>query len=183
MSATPAAPVIRMPAGDASGDARELLSVLGDLQGLLQQLVDTAERKLQAMREGQPTELTDCTRRELDLLQAVHKAEQRRNATLARLAQGLQCPELRTGTLSMTAEVLPEPQRSQLRARIAGLRQTASDLRQKNQLASEVARRLQVHLRSVFSELARTQQENVVYGPKGQQWTGGGSRLIVDAMG
>jgi hypothetical protein len=84
--------------------------------------------------------------------------------------------------LSEIAEKLPEPHSSRLRAKTAGLRQTAEELRRENRVAAEVAQHLHKHIRAVFEDIARVNQESVVYGPSGkhEQRT---NKTWVDAVG
>jgi flagellar biosynthesis/type III secretory pathway chaperone len=167
---------------EAEPAARALLAALGTLHGLLKQLVEVAGQKLTALRRADSPGLNECTKRELALLQQVYQAEQERNATVARLAQALQCPELRAGPLRLLVARVAEPLHSHLQAKMAGLREVAAALRQKNEVAGRVAHDLQVHIRGIFAELAKAQQETVGYGPAGQQ-RATAARVMVDALG
>jgi flagellar biosynthesis/type III secretory pathway chaperone len=146
----------------------ELLEALGALQGLLQRLADLAGRKLEAMRRADAGELQSCTAMEHRLLADVARGQQERDAILARLAQALHSPQPTTASLAEYARRLPEPFSSYIAARNGALREIARALQQKNRLAASVARSLHAHVRSIFAELARANQESVVYGPDGQ---------------
>ncbi len=147
---------------------RDLLATVIALHELLKQLLELAARKLSAMRVADTETLQHCAADEGAVLQTVFERERERDAALARLAQGLHWSEAVPPRLSEIAERLPEPLSSRLRAKIAGLRQTAHELRQKNQLAAAVARNLHKHLRAVFEDVAQVNQESVVYGPSGK---------------
>ena len=167
---------------DAETASHVLLAALGTLHGLLKELVEVAGQKLTALRRADSPGLNDCTKRELTLLQQVYRAEQERSAAVARLAQALLCPELRTGPLRLLVARVTEPLHSQLQAKMVGLREVAAALRRKNEVAGRVAHDLQAHIRGIFAELAKAQQETVGYGPAGQQ-RATAARVMVDALG
>jgi len=147
---------------------RDLLGTVTSLHELLKQLLQLAGKKLAAMRAADADALQQCAADEAAVLQALFEREKQRDALLARLAQSLQWREAGHPRLSAFAERLPEPFSSRLQAKIAGLRQTAQELRQKNQLAATVARNLHKHIRTVFEDVAKVNQESVVYGPSGK---------------
>lgn len=146
----------------------ELLATLTSLHEMLRQLLELAGRKLAAMRAADTEALRQCAADEGGILRALFEREKQRDAVLARLAQSVQWHEARHARLSEIAERLPEPFSSRLRAKTAGLRRTADELRQKNQLAATVARNLHKHLCAVFDDVANVNQESVVYGPNGR---------------
>lgn len=171
------------PHGDTRLTGRALLECLQSLHESLQLLSDIADAKLLAMRQADPPGLHACAEREGKVLQQVGQLEQQRGALLARLAQLVQVKDLRRKPLSEIAELLPEPECSALRARTAGLRHISQQLQHKNQLAAEVARQLQSHIRAIFNDLAENAQERVVYGSNGQMNGHNKPRLMVDALG
>jgi len=170
--ATAAATAVAEPAGAQAPTLDEqvgdLLAVLSTLHQLLKRLLQLARAKLDAMRRADALALQRCAAEECGLLERVFAHEVRRNAALARLAQTLHWDDAPRARLSEIAQRLPEPFSSRLRARTAGLRRTANDLRQKNRLAADVARHLHDHIRAVFDDVARVNQESVVYGPSGK---------------
>jgi len=176
---------------EAEGLARELLVGLGDVQQILNQLLEAAGHKLAAMRRADAAALHECAAREDRLLRALFAREKQRAAVLAQLAQSLPCPQEGRVRISDVTQWLDEPLASQIRARVAGLRHTAAALHEKNRLAATVARNLHEHIRAVFRELAHGGQESGVYGPNGKHdggETGAGSAnwrrgLVVDAVG
>lgn len=163
-------------------EARALGEALSELQPALRRLIDLSRVKLEALRKADATALVRCAREEGELLQTVQLIERRRRAVLARLAQQLQWPSAVSAPLSHLAERLPEPISSVIRARITPLRDLASTLEKTNRLAASVARNLHQHLRALFAEVARANQETVVYGPLGQLETRT-TRAWVDAVG
>lgn len=171
------------PARQVAAGTEQLLACLTELQTQLSALATLADDKLQAMRQADTAALNGCTRREAELLQAVYRAEQTRHATLAQLAQSLQCPELAQAGLSALAEVLPPPLAARVQAENAGLRQVALELERKNELATRVAQELQRHVRGVFAEIAKRGQETAVYGRAGRPARRQGARMLLDAMG
>jgi flagellar biosynthesis/type III secretory pathway chaperone len=146
----------------------EVLDTLATLQGLLQRLTELASRKLDAMRRADTGDLQSCTAMEHRLLADVSAARKEREAIVARLAQTLHWPEAVTAPLGEVADRLPEPFSSYIRAKNRALREVADTLQQKNRLAAVVARNLHTHVRSIFAELAKANQECVLYGPSGQ---------------
>jgi flagellar biosynthesis/type III secretory pathway chaperone len=146
----------------------ELLGALGALQALLQRLTDLASQKLDTMRHADAGGLQSCTAMEHRLLAEVAGRQRERDAIVARLAQALQWPEATTASLAEIARHLPEPFSSYIAAKSRALGEIAGTLQQRNRLAASVARRLHAHVRSIFAELAKANQEPVVYGPSGQ---------------
>jgi flagellar biosynthesis/type III secretory pathway chaperone len=146
-----------------------LLTTLHALHELLKQLLELASRKLVAMRAADTEALQNCATEERDVLRTLFAREQQRDAVLARLAQSLPNHDGQPVALSELAGVLPEPLSSRLRAKSLGLRQTADALRAKNQLVARVARNLHAHIRAVFADMAKVNQEAVGYGPNGKQ--------------
>ena len=145
--------------------ADELLDSLSSLQDWLRQLTELAEVKLQAMRRADAEGLHRCAARECQVLEQLFQCERARDAIVARVAQALRYEADERPRLTEIAEKLPEPASSRLRAKIAGLQQVSTNLRQKNRLAAEVARHLHKHIRAVFEDLAQVNRESVVYGP------------------
>jgi hypothetical protein len=170
--ATVASTVVAEPAGAQTPtldvQVGDLLAVLSPLHQLLKRLLQLARAKLDAMRRADAVALQRCAAEECGLLERVFAHEDRRNAALARLAQTLHSEDAPRARLAEIAQRLPEPFSSRLRARTAGLRRTADELRQKNRLAADVARHLHDHIRAVFDDVARVNQESVVYGPSGK---------------
>ena len=162
--------------------ARELSENLAGLQSLLRQLLELAGQKLSAIRAANADEVQGCTACEADRLEQVHRLEQQRTAILARWAQGVPATGHKRLCLSEVADTFPEPFSSALRARNAALRQIAVELQEKNRLVANVARHLQSHIEAIFSDLARANQESVVYGPKGRHEQRN-VRSWVDAVG
>ncbi|MFQ5806196.1 MAG: flagellar export chaperone FlgN [Phycisphaerae bacterium] len=161
---------------------RDLLATVTSLHELLKQLLELAGRKLAAMRSADAGALQQCAADEGGVLQALFEREKQRDAVLARLAQSLHWRADCRPRLSEIAERLPEPFSSRLRAKIVGLRQTAGELRHKNQLAAAVARNLHAHIRAVFEDVAKVNQESVVYGPSGKHEQRN-KKTWVDAVG
>jgi hypothetical protein len=163
----------------------ELLDALSALHELLKQLLELARAKLAAMRAADAPELQRCAARECGVLERLFERERRRDAVLARLAQSLHWDSTGPPRLSEVAAKLPDPFSSRLRAKTAGLRQTANELRRENRLAAEVAQHLHKHVRAVFEDIediARVNQESVVYGPNGRH-EHRTSKTWVDAVG
>ncbi len=167
---------------DPGVQIEELLETVSLLHELLKRLLELARAKLAAMRAADAETLHQCAAEECDVLEALFKREKQRDAVLARLAQSLHWSGDERARLSEIAERLPEPFSSRLRAKTAGLRKTADELQRKNRLAADVARHLHKHIRAVFEDVARVNQESVVYGPNGkhEQRT---RKTWVDAVG
>jgi flagellar biosynthesis/type III secretory pathway chaperone len=161
---------------------RELNENLADLHQVLRRMLETAREKLAAIRVADTDALQACAVRETDLLQQVMRAEQQRTAILARLAHSVPTLDPKSIRLSELAGQFPEPFSSILRARSEALRRVATELQQKNQLLAHVAHHLQSHIRAVFAELAKVNQESVVYGPRGQH-DARNARSWLDAVG
>ncbi len=168
--------------GPSVAQLHELFGVLDATLAAFRTLVGLADRKLAAIRQADTAGLQRVAEAECGVLERFFTLEQRREAILARVAQGLPGSDTAPPRLSQIAGKLPEPLGSRLRAKIAGLRHAAGELQQKNQMAATVARRLHNHIRAVFEDLVRQRQETVVYGPNGKQ-TKGSQESWIDAVG
>lgn len=160
----------------------ELLATLTAAHELLRRLLELAGDKLAAMRRADTEALQRCAVEESEVLQRMFERERHRHALLARLAQSLQWRDASQVTLLDILARLPEPFSSRLRAKTAGLRQSAAELQEKNRLAAAVARNLHMHIRAVFDDVASANQESVVYGPNGQHEQRN-TKSWVDAVG
>ena len=156
------------PAAGPTQAAEELLAVASELQAVLNQLLGVATEKLKAMRAADTRALYQCAAEEGRLLQLMFDREKQRTAVFARLAQELHWETDRPPRMSEIAARLSEPYGPRLQAKTEGLRQTTAALREKNQLAARVARNLHKHIRAVLDEVARANQEALVYGPSGK---------------
>ncbi|MBI5865546.1 MAG: flagellar export chaperone FlgN [Planctomycetes bacterium] len=155
---------------------------MATLHEQLLSLLDLASRKLAALRNADVAALSQLATEEAAQLESLARADADRPAIIARLAQQLPGPRIAPLKLSALSEKLPEPFSSQIRAKSEGLRAIATRLEEKNRLAAIVARTLHKHIRGVFADLAKANQETVVYGRTGQheQRT---TRSWVDAVG
>ena len=168
-------------AADALG-AQELLDALAALQRTTTQLVEIAEAKLVAARHADAAGLTALATRERLLLQQYAMDEQKRRAAVTQLAQGLRRPHLGAAPLRELLGYLPGSATSAVTARAAGLRRQLEQLQQKNALFAAVARGLQEHIRAIFADVAKVQQESIAYGPNGRHAVSG-TRSWVEAVG
>jgi hypothetical protein len=167
---------------DQSAMLEALLQVVSSIHDVMKQLLELATEKLAAMRAADAAGLQACAARECAALERMFGQEQERDAVLARAAQSLRWEGPLPPRLSEIADRISEPHCSRLRAKIAGLRQTAVELQGKNKLAAEVARHLHKHLRAIFEEIAGVDQERAVYGPHGQPEQRA-TKTWVDAVG
>lgn len=159
---------IAPPPAEVSGLADELDACLEELHGRVRRLAELSAAKLELMRAADAVGLHACASEEGRVLDELGRIEQKRTALFARLAQALHAPALLAAGLSEVAGRVPGPRGAQLRARASGIREAAEKLQKNNRRAADVARNLHSHIRSVFSELARANEETAVYGRKGQ---------------
>lgn len=184
-NATQPAKVIKLRPADAAlnQELATLEATLSTQEQSLRELLRVAQEKLDALRNAQRDTLHDLTRIESELLSEVARQDQARRAAFAPVAQRLQLPGGAKASLRSLAQRLDEPQRSQwvaFRERMNGL---ASKLQERNALVGRVARDLHSHLRGVFSDLARSQQQTVGYSDRGTEARANRGSAIVDAVG
>jgi hypothetical protein len=148
----------------------------------MKRLVELVHEKLAALRSANADQLMRCAQEEATALENVLHNNRARDAILARLAQVLHWPEIRTAALSEIAVRLPQPQASQIHAKSVPLKRLAEELAEKGRLAADVARNLHSHVRAMFAQLAQASQEAVVYGRNGQP-DSKVTRNWVDAVG
>ncbi len=171
-----------IPSPSPADALRDLLAQLNEFHVRLLALLSVATDKLAALRRADAAALLQCAAREEALLRETLGREQQHKILLARFAQGLRWTGSGPPTLTEIAARLPAPENAVLRAQNAALRHTAAELQQKNRLAAEVARRLQMHLRGIFADLAGATDTPAVYGPRGQAQSGSPRRWI-NALG
>lgn len=165
-----------------AGACEVLLDALGTLQGRLARLGDLAELKLAALRAADAGRLHELAAEEAAELESLAADDVRREAALARVAQGLPAGADQRPRLSEVAEIFPEPLRSKILGKSEGLRAIANRLAEKNRLVADVARGLHNHVRGIFAEVAKVNQEAVVYERDGREYQRT-SRSWVDAVG
>lgn len=170
------------PPDDRAGAGAALLESLSGLHSRLAQLGDLADRKLAALREADAQALNDLAAAEAAELQALAADDVVREAALARVAQTLPGAVDPPRRLTEIAESFSEPLRSKILGKSEGLRTMANRLAEMNRLVADVARGLHNHVRGIFAEVAKVNQEAVVYDKDGreQQRT---SKCWVDAVG
>lgn len=173
-------PARPLPTGDDAVLA--LLGVLAATQDHFARLLDLSEQKLDALRGANAQKLQSCAHIETHVLAEVFELDQQRAALLAQVAQALPGLGRRGVTLREIAAALPEPRKSLLEARNAGLRQFAEKLQQRNRIVAEVAHDLHEHLHAVFAAVANANAEQDGYGRDGQQ-KARRSQHWVDAVG
>lgn len=169
-------------ADSLADDVSALLTVMQDLHGGIRTLVGLASDKLAALRCADVGALRECAERESQALRTMHAIGLEKRAVVARLAQRLRCPQLRSERLAEIAARLGEPFCSRITAKTQGLRESAARLQQKSRLAERVARGLHSHVRTAMQDVAQANEESIGYGPDGrteQQRT----RNWVDAVG
>ncbi len=169
-------------AASVSENFEALLHVLEQTHQSLRALQALADQKLQHLRSADSEGLTRGATQEALLLDELLRCGQKRQAILARLAQQLHWPQVLTARLTQIAQAAPQPLASQILAKNAVLREVASALEKKNQLAARVARGLHNHVRAVLAELAKAANASVGYGRDGQHEPTGVERWI-DAVG
>lgn len=163
-------------------DARELVETLEDIERHLSALLQISERKLEAMRRADVHALGQCALDEERELQRLLRHDGRRETVLARLAQALRVFGPAPARLSAIAARLSPPYSTQILAKSTVLRDRAKKLEEKSRLAAAVAQSVQSHIRSVFAEIAKANQESVGYGRHGQP-ASVTTRPWVDAVG
>ncbi len=163
-------------------EADRLDACLGQLHGHLKTLLACADEKVGALRSADSAALQSISEREAQQLHAVFHAEQERKAILARLAQAMPDAALEQATLKELIPLLPEPTASRIQARSQGLREISKRLQEKNGFVADVAQRLQQHIRDVFADVAKANQESIVYQQDGRHRIDE-TRNWIDAVG
>ena len=169
-------------APDLHDDAAGLVDSLATLHAALGRLHAVSVEKLAAMRRADVAGLARLAVEESAPLGEALQARDAQRAILARLAQRLRPTGAPPAGVAEMVDFFPEPRASQIRARIAGLQETAGKLSKQNALVASVARGMQTHIAAVLEEIANANCQPVGYGPNGrveQQVT----RNWIDAVG
>lgn len=157
------------PAAPLRQAGETLMDLLDGLEAELRGLITVAQRKLASLRAADASALNECTREEEQHLDRAARLKQRRTAIFAELAQLLPDRVAGETRLSELAAYFPEPLASRALAKSVVLRDLATQLEKANQLAATVARALQAHIRSIFAELAQSEEAAGTYGPAGRR--------------
>jgi hypothetical protein len=176
------APVHSPRTADLDDDVQTLLCTLNELGDHLRALHQLAIRKLDAMKRADIALLNSCAAEEECELQRMLRRDGKRDAVLARLAQALRMRTSAPARLTEIAGRLPQPFSSQIVAKSAELRGLAENLEEKNRLAAAVAQSVHSHIRAVFAEVAKANQETIGYGRNGKH-EAMTTRAWVDAVG
>lgn len=174
--------LLQLPPEDHRDAVDALLESLTGLHARLSRLGDLADLKLAALRDADALRLNDLASDEAAELEALAADDAAREAALARVAHGLPGAVNSPRRLTEIAESFSEPLRSKILGKSEGLRAMANRLAEKNRLVADVARGLHNHVRGIFAEVAKVNQEAVVYGKDGREHQRT-SKSWVDAVG
>lgn len=166
----------------AAADGEALLACAATLHERVRALQALAEEKLVGLRGADTAALYGVASREAAALEQLFATEREQEAILARVAQSLPGSLPARPRLSDVATFFFEPLRSQINAKIAGLRSATEKLRQTNRRAVELAQHLHTHIREVFAEVAKIGRKQAGYDGRGQH-RHEATRQWVDAVG
>ncbi|MFN0138152.1 MAG: flagellar export chaperone FlgN, partial [Phycisphaerae bacterium] len=131
-------------------------------------LLALAEEKLTSLKKADTATLSRIAAVEVQTLEKLLAEERKQGALIVRVAQALRVSTAGKPRLSDVAEKMSEPLRSQITAKIAGLRAVTGKLQQMNRRAADVARHLHSHIREIFSAVAKIGQQQTGYDGRGQ---------------
>ncbi|HNQ24459.1 MAG TPA: flagellar export chaperone FlgN [Phycisphaerae bacterium] len=162
-------------------DLRQLLETL---RGLHQQLLETIERKLAAMRRADFEALRVATMQEQQLVHSIQEREGLRRQLADLLGQQLGLPARggRTLTVAQLAECLAGPARQGLLETADALRAVMNQVVQVNRSAEAVTRRMLEHFEAIFASLAGLHGPAGAYAGNGGA-VGVGTQRILETVG
>ncbi len=164
--------------------SKDLVVLLGDLKRLHEEMLGVIRQKLAAMRQADTDALNSCLARERFLADRISQQEGLRQQLVQIIgkALGLELEARRTLTLSVLAEGLPEPERTQLLGLAAALRECLGQIESANKVAALVTGEMLKHFRQVYSAMARAGQTTGTYSSGGQLTTDRPTQVF-DAVG
>lgn len=161
-------PNAEVSSGTGSTDGDALLAGSIALHEHAKVLLALAEEKLTSLKKADTQTLSRIAAVEVQTLEKLLAEERQQGALIARVAQAMRVPTSGKPRLSDVAEKMPEPLRSQITAKIAGLRAVTGKLQEMNRRAAEVARHLHAHIREIFAAVAKVGQQQTGYDGRGQ---------------
>lgn len=146
--------------------ARDLVRLLSDMTGMYGEMAMHMHDKIEAIKKADTDRITSITAREMTLTDRLMERQGLRKQ-LTRLLQqelGLGAAPMR---ITLIAERLPEPRRSQLLTVTAGLRKQLESMEQLRLTSTLVAQQMLKHLDEVMSVMTAGAPGGDLYGRGG----------------
>ena len=152
------------------GRVQDLLDLLVEMLPLHDSLVETAQRKLQAMRRCDLQQMEDCLRREATLTATIRDRETARRRLMEAIGAdlGLSRVESQAMSVSQLAVRLDENRSLKLRAMARQLAAVLEEIARVNRAVTLFAREMLDHYRFVFNEVTKGFAEAPVYVSSGR---------------
>ncbi len=162
----------------------ELVTLLGELKGLHEELLRFIEQKLEAMRRADTEKLNACLSREQFLAQRIAEREGLRQQLVQLIGRAMDLTQDQTERLTVKdiADRVAEPRRGQLLGLAAGIRQTLQAIHARNQVAALVTDEMLKHFRQVYTVMAKSGPSTGRYSPAGTPATDR-PRQVFEAVG
>lgn len=171
-----------MTAGAGLLDVTPLVTLLGDLAALQEELAVVLDAKLAAMRRADVAAMHSASAREGHLMGQAARLDAARHATVARVAAALGLPRGEPVTLTAVAARVDGAPRAALHVAGARLRDAMLRVAERNRVVSMVSGEMLAHFRSVFAAMARRPESPAEYTPRGGA-AHGAECMALDAVG
>ena len=161
--------------------ARDLVRLLSDMTGMYGELAMHMHSKLDAIRKADTDRMTSITSRELALADRLAERQGLRKQLMRLLQQalGLTAQPMR---VTLLAEHLPEPRRSQLITVATGLRKQLVSMEQLRLTSTMVTQQVLRHLEEVFAVMTAGAPGTDLYGRSGGRQQSNGAHVF-EAVG
>ncbi len=159
---------------------RDLVTLLGDVDGLHRELLQAVRGKTEAMRRSDVPHIQACTEEERSLVIRIQEREGLRRQLMDVIGKdlGLSGRKARTMSASRLAQRLDEPYRTQITEVAATLKGTMTQLVRDNRVAGLIAREVLGHLRGIFSCIGASVRQPVGYAADGAVVSGTDQKII-----
>ncbi|MBN1341935.1 MAG: flagellar protein FlgN [Phycisphaerae bacterium] len=151
----------------------ELVTLMGDLKKLHEELLAVVQQKLAAMKRADTEALNSCLAREQFLADRIRQREGLRQQLVQIIARelGLDAERVRELSLKDLAGHFNEPRRGQLLALAASVRGVLEAIDSANRVAALVTGEMLKHFRQVYSAMAQAGGSSGRYSAGGQLMT------------
>lgn len=161
----------------------QLLTVLGEIKRLYDELGVVVQAKLEAMRRADADGIRSACSREEFLTRRLGEQDGLRKQILDLLGESLALGERRGRTLTLreVGERVGEPWRSRLLSVAAALKAKLEETAERNRVAALVSQEMVKHFRQVYEVMAQSNQTVTLYSRTGKP-EARASRAVFDAV-
>ncbi|MHC4234899.1 MAG: flagellar export chaperone FlgN [Planctomycetota bacterium] len=149
--------------------SRDLIVVLANLERLHAQLAELIDVKIERMRRCDVAGMNECVSGEQELVGKIGEQEGLRRMLTDRMGRGygMSPQKARRLTACQLAEVIPPPQRDELRDLATRLEALMTRIVRRNRIASQLSGGILAHMDAILSAMISPQVQAGAYSKRG----------------